>query len=47
MAEGAIGMRAGRGFHDWSGRDLDAYQGDTLTRLVGLLRHLELMPKAQ
>jgi 3-hydroxybutyryl-CoA dehydrogenase len=47
MAEGATGMCAGRGFHDWSGRDLDAYRNETLTRLVGLLQHLELMPKPE
>jgi 3-hydroxybutyryl-CoA dehydrogenase len=47
MEEGATGMRAGRGFHDWSGRDLDAYRNETLTRLVGLLQHLELMPKPE
>jgi 3-hydroxybutyryl-CoA dehydrogenase len=47
MEEGATGMRAGRGFHDWSGRDLDAYRNETLTRLVGLLQHLALMPKPE
>ncbi len=47
MQEGATGMRAGRGFHDWSGRDLDAYRNETLSRLVGLLQHLQLMPKAE
>jgi 3-hydroxybutyryl-CoA dehydrogenase len=47
MEEGATGMRAGRGFHDWSGRDLDAYRNETLSRLVGLLQHLELMPKPE
>jgi 3-hydroxybutyryl-CoA dehydrogenase len=47
MEDGAIGMRAGRGFHDWSGRDLDAYRNETLTRLVGLLQHLALMPKPE
>ncbi|HEX3499697.1 MAG TPA: 3-hydroxybutyryl-CoA dehydrogenase [Stellaceae bacterium] len=47
MQEGATGMRAGRGFHDWSGRDLDSYRNETLTRLVGLLQHLALMPKPE
>ena len=44
MARGATGMRAGAGFHDWHGRDVDAYQLETLTKLIGLLEHLKLLP---
>jgi 3-hydroxybutyryl-CoA dehydrogenase len=44
MASGATGMRAGAGFHDWQGRDIAAYQTETLTKLIGLLDHLKLLP---
>jgi len=47
MADGATGMRAGAGFHDWQGRDVDAYQRATLTKLIDLLRHLDLLPAAK
>lgn len=43
MRDGATGMRAGRGFTDFSGRDLDAYQRETIARLAGLLAHLGLL----
>jgi 3-hydroxybutyryl-CoA dehydrogenase len=45
MARGATGMRAGAGFHDWQDRDIAAYQLETLTKLIGLLEHLKLLPK--
>ncbi|MEJ0071537.1 MAG: 3-hydroxybutyryl-CoA dehydrogenase [Pseudomonadota bacterium] len=44
MARGATGMRAGAGFHDWQDRDIAAYQTETLTKLIGLLDHLKLLP---
>ena len=44
MAKGRTGMRAGAGFHDWASRDIPAYQQETLTKLVDLLRHLKLLP---
>jgi len=44
MARGATGMRAGAGFHDWHDRDIAAYQTETLTKLIGLLDHLKLLP---
>ena len=43
MESGAVGVRAGRGFHDWQGRDLDAYQRETIARFVALLRHYGLL----
>ena len=44
MAEGNIGLRSGRGFYDFRGRDLDAHQRETLRKFVDLLRHLDLLP---
>ena len=44
MAEGRTGLREGRGFHDFRGTDVAAYQGAVLSRFVGLLRHLDLLP---
>lgn len=43
MREGRTGMRAGEGFYDFRGMNLDAYQRERLTRFVGLLRHLNLL----
>jgi 3-hydroxybutyryl-CoA dehydrogenase len=43
MANGAIGLKTGRGFHDYEGRDLDAYQRDTIGRFLQLLEHYELL----
>jgi 3-hydroxybutyryl-CoA dehydrogenase len=43
MREGALGMRSGRGFHDFEGRDLDTYRQETIAKFVDLLRHLELL----
>lgn len=43
MREGRTGMRSGEGFYDFRKLDLDAYQGERLTRFVGLLRHLNLL----
>jgi 3-hydroxybutyryl-CoA dehydrogenase len=44
MHDGRIGMKTGSGYHDFSGRDIGAYQRETITRFVGLLRHLDLLP---
>ena len=43
MATGATGLRAGKGFYDYAGRDRDAYRRETLTRFVDLLRHYDLL----
>ena len=40
VESGAIGMKAGVGFHDYRGRDLDAYQREKLRALAELLAHL-------
>jgi len=42
MRDGRIGMKTGSGFHDFSGRDVSAYQRETIARFVGLLQHLGL-----
>jgi 3-hydroxybutyryl-CoA dehydrogenase len=43
MESGAIGLKAGRGFHDYAGRDLDAYQRATIARFLDLLGHYGLL----
>jgi 3-hydroxybutyryl-CoA dehydrogenase len=44
MRDGRIGMKTGSGFYDFSGRDVAAYQRETIARFVGLLNHLGLLP---
>ncbi len=44
MKSGAIGMKTGRGFYDYEGRDLDAYRRETLAKFVDLLQHLHMLP---
>lgn len=44
MRDGRIGMKTGSGFYDFSGRDVSAYQRETIARFVGLLNHLGLLP---
>lgn len=43
MRSGRIGVKSGAGFHDYRDRDVTAYQRETVSRLVGLLRHLDLL----
>lgn len=43
MKEGRNGLREGRGFYDYGAIDADAYQRETLRKLVDLLDHLGLM----
>ena len=45
MSEGRNGLRDGRGFYDWSDRDIDRYRHDALKRLVDLIRLQDLLPK--
>ena len=42
MHEGNIGLKAGRGFLDYSGIDIEAYRRDRLQALVNMLRYLGL-----
>lgn len=44
MRSGRQGLRDGKGFHDYRDRDMDEYRRETITRLVGLLDHLGLVP---
>jgi 3-hydroxybutyryl-CoA dehydrogenase len=39
MAAGQLGLKTGHGFYDHSGRDVDAYRTDVLSRVLDLLRH--------
>ncbi|MDP6954170.1 MAG: 3-hydroxybutyryl-CoA dehydrogenase [Alphaproteobacteria bacterium] len=43
IESGAIGVKTGRGFHDYAGRDMDAYQKETLGRFLALLSHYDLL----
>lgn len=43
MREGKLGLGSGKGFYDFETMDRDAYQSERLTRLLGLLRHLDLL----
>jgi 3-hydroxybutyryl-CoA dehydrogenase len=43
MREGTVGLRAGRGFHDFEGRDVEAYREETIAKFVDLLQHLGLL----
>lgn len=42
MADGDLGLKTGRGFYDYRGRDVRAYRRDVLGRTLGLLRHFGL-----
>ena len=42
MAEGRIGLRTRKGFLDYQGMDVAAYQRDRLAAFVGLLKHMGL-----
>lgn len=43
MEEGNTGMKAGRGFYNFSEMDVPAYQRETIKKFVDLLRHLGLL----
>ena len=43
MREGRNGLRDGRGFYDFAGVDVDAYRGEALGRMLGMLAHLGLL----
>ena len=42
MREDRNGLRSGRGFYDYEGRDIAAYRKDVLARTLGMLRHAGL-----
>ena len=43
MQDGRIGLKAGRGFYDYSGIDEAAYRKDALARILAMLRHQGLL----
>jgi 3-hydroxybutyryl-CoA dehydrogenase len=43
MHEGRNGLRDGKGFYDFSGVDVTAYRKEALGRLLGMLKHLNLL----
>ena len=45
MNEGRNGLRDGRGFYDWTGKDVAEYRRQSTERLVGLLRIAGKMPR--
>jgi 3-hydroxybutyryl-CoA dehydrogenase len=45
IAAGDLGEKTGRGFYDWSGGGAQR-RAEIMTRVVGLLRHLDLLPVA-
>jgi 3-hydroxybutyryl-CoA dehydrogenase len=46
VREGHLGVKTGRGFFDYAGRDLVAYRRDVLARTLGALRHAGLWQPA-
>lgn len=44
MDSGQNGLRDGKGFHDWTGIDVDAYRRQSTARLVELLRIADRLP---
>ena len=45
MEKGHLGMNHGKGFYDFEKMDVDAYKREKLSTFIGLLKHLDLMPK--
>lgn len=43
MREARNGLRDGKGFHDFSGVDIERYRYETLGRLLGMLKHVGLL----
>jgi 3-hydroxybutyryl-CoA dehydrogenase len=46
MASGRRGLRDGQGFYDFRGIDVEAYRRERMVSFIGLLGHLQLLPKA-
>ncbi len=47
VERGQLGLKTGRGFYDYEGRDLAAYRGDVLARTLGMLRHVRMLHPAR
>lgn len=43
MCEGRNGLRDGKGFHDFTGVDVDAWRAEALGRMLGMLEHLGML----
>lgn len=43
MREGRNGLRDGKGFHDFTGVDVDAWRAEALGRMLGMLEHLGML----
>lgn len=43
MREGSNGLRSGKGFYDYAGRDLVAYRRDVMARTLGMLRYAGML----
>lgn len=44
MSQGQNGLRDGKGFYDWAGRNIDEYRLQSTARLVELLRLVDRLP---
>jgi len=44
MEQGRIGLSTQKGFLDYDGMDVPAYQHEKLAAFVSMLRHIEKMP---
>ncbi len=45
MAAGDLGLDTGKGFHDFTKIDVEAYRHEKMATFVALLRHLDLLAK--
>ena len=45
MERGHLGMNHGKGFYDFKKINVEAYKKEKLSMFIGLLKHLDLMPK--
>ncbi|MEE2761694.1 MAG: 3-hydroxybutyryl-CoA dehydrogenase [Pseudomonadota bacterium] len=46
LQAGDLGLKTGKGFYDFEAMDADEYRREKLATFIGLLRHLDLMPKS-
>lgn len=46
MQAGDLGLKTGKGFYDFGAIDAEEYRREKLATFIGLLQHMDLMPKA-
>lgn len=46
MQAGDLGLKTGKGFYDFGEMDTEKYRREKLATFIGLLQHMDLMPKA-